>query len=49
MRIGIATDHGGFVLKEDLLVRLKKAGHEGSWCASRFDPGPLLGSTRSRR
>ena len=28
MRIGIATDHGGFALKEDLLVRLKKAGHE---------------------
>ena len=28
MRIGIATDHGGFVLKEDLLVRLKKADHE---------------------
>ena len=28
MRIGIATDHGGFVLKEDLLARLKKAGHE---------------------
>ena len=28
MRIGIATDHGGFVLKEDVLVRLKKAGHE---------------------
>ena len=28
MRIGIATDHGGFGLKEDLLVRLKKAGHE---------------------
>ena len=28
MRIGIATDHGGFELKEDLLVRLKKAGHE---------------------
>ena len=28
MRIGIATDHGGFVLKEDLLVRLKQAGHE---------------------
>jgi ribose 5-phosphate isomerase B len=28
MRIGIATDHGGFVLKQDLLVRLKKAGHE---------------------
>jgi ribose 5-phosphate isomerase B len=28
MRIGIATDHGGFGLKEDLLVRLKQAGHE---------------------
>ena len=28
MRIGIATDHGGFGLKEDLLARLKKAGHE---------------------
>ena len=28
MLIGIATDHGGFGLKEDLLVRLKKAGHE---------------------
>ena len=28
MRIGIATDHGGFILKEDLQVRLKKAGHE---------------------
>src|SRR6185436_17590175 len=28
MRIGIATDHGGFALKEDLLVRLRRAGHE---------------------
>jgi ribose 5-phosphate isomerase B len=28
MRIGIATDHGGFAIKEDLLLRLKKAGHE---------------------
>lgn len=28
MRIGIATDHGGFGLKEDLIVRLKAAGHE---------------------
>jgi ribose 5-phosphate isomerase B len=28
MLIGIATDHGGFGLKEDLLVRLKGAGHE---------------------
>jgi ribose 5-phosphate isomerase B len=28
MRIGIATDHGGFGLKEDLAARLKAAGHE---------------------
>ena len=28
MRVGIATDHGGFELKEDLAVRLKAAGHE---------------------
>ncbi|HEX4263693.1 MAG TPA: RpiB/LacA/LacB family sugar-phosphate isomerase [Verrucomicrobiae bacterium] len=28
MRIGIATDHGGFGLKQDLLTRLQSAGHE---------------------
>lgn len=28
MRVGIATDHGGFSLKEDLLARLKATGHE---------------------
>jgi len=28
MRIGIATDHGGFPLKEDLVARLRRAGHE---------------------
>ena len=28
MRIGIATDHGGFGLKEDLRKRLADAGHE---------------------
>ena len=28
MRIGIATDHGGFSLKEDLVARLRAAGHE---------------------
>jgi ribose 5-phosphate isomerase B len=27
MRIGIATDHGGFELKEDVRVRLHQAGH----------------------
>ena len=28
MRVGIATDHGGFGLKEELITRLKTAGHE---------------------
>jgi ribose 5-phosphate isomerase B len=28
MRIGIATDHGGFGLKEELLAHLRAAGHE---------------------
>ena len=28
MRVGIATDHGGFGLKEDLLAQLRAAGHE---------------------
>jgi ribose 5-phosphate isomerase B len=28
MRVGIATDHGGFGLKEDLLARLRAAEHE---------------------
>ncbi len=28
MRIGIATDHGGFALKQELLARLKATGHD---------------------
>ena len=28
MRVGIATDHGGFGLKEELLSQLRAAGHE---------------------
>ena len=28
MRVGIATDHGGFILKEELVGQLKAAGHE---------------------
>jgi len=28
MLLGLATDHGGFALKEDLLARLQAAGHE---------------------
>jgi len=27
MKIGIATDHGGFALKEDLVAKLNAAGH----------------------
>jgi ribose 5-phosphate isomerase B len=28
MRVGIATDHGGFSLKEELLTELRRAGYE---------------------
>jgi ribose 5-phosphate isomerase B len=28
MRVGIATDHGGFALKQELLAKLRAAGHE---------------------
>ena len=28
MRVGIATDHGGFGLKEELVTQLRNAGHE---------------------
>jgi ribose 5-phosphate isomerase B len=28
MRIGVATDHGGFGLKEELVAQLRAAGHE---------------------
>ena len=28
MRIGIATDHGGYPLKVEIMQRLEKAGHE---------------------
>jgi ribose 5-phosphate isomerase B len=28
MRVGIATDHGGFDLKEELVVHLREAGHD---------------------
>jgi ribose 5-phosphate isomerase B len=39
MRVGIATDHGGFALKEELLGRLRAAGHEVvDFGAHGFDP-----------
>jgi len=28
MKVGIATDHGGFALKEELLAKLNAAGHQ---------------------
>lgn len=28
MKVGIATDHGGFGLKEELSAQLRRAGHE---------------------
>lgn len=40
MRIGIAADHGGFGLKEDLMVRLERAGHKVvDFDAHRFETG----------
>jgi ribose 5-phosphate isomerase B len=39
MRIGIATDHGGFGLKEELFSRLYTAGHEvADFGAYNFNP-----------
>ena len=28
MRVGLATDHGGFALKEEMLAQLRLAGHD---------------------
>jgi ribose 5-phosphate isomerase B len=28
MRVGIATDHGGFTLKQELMTHLRQAGHD---------------------
>jgi ribose 5-phosphate isomerase B len=40
MRVGIATDHGGFRLKEDVVAHLRAAGHEVvDFGANRLDPG----------
>lgn len=39
MRVGVATDHGGFGLKEDLVARLRAVGHEVvDFGAHRLDP-----------
>jgi len=40
MRVGIATDHGGFSLKEELVAHLRAAGHEAvDFGAHRLEPG----------
>jgi ribose 5-phosphate isomerase B len=40
MRVGIATDHGGFGLKEDLVAHLEAAGHEVvDFGAHHLEPG----------
>src|SRR5215467_12623371 len=40
MKVGIATDHGGFGLKEELLTRLRANGHEvADFGASSLNPG----------
>jgi len=44
MRVGVATDHGGFALKEELAAKLRAAGHEvvdfGAHAASPGDDYP---------
>jgi ribose 5-phosphate isomerase B len=44
MRVGIATDHGGFGLKQELVVELRSAGHEvvdfGAYSLSADDDYP---------
>ena len=40
MRLGIATDHGGLSLKDELVTRLRAAGHEiVDFGAYALDPG----------
>jgi ribose 5-phosphate isomerase B len=40
MRLGIATDHGGLALKEELVAHLRAAGHEVvDFGAHSIDPG----------
>jgi ribose 5-phosphate isomerase B len=34
MRVGLATDHGGFALTEELLGRMRAAGHEVVDCGA---------------
>ena len=39
MRLGIATDHGGFALKESLVAQLRAAGHDVvDFGADKLDP-----------
>jgi ribose 5-phosphate isomerase B len=44
MRVGIATDHGGFELKEELAAYLREAGHEvidfGAYSVNQGDDYP---------
>jgi ribose 5-phosphate isomerase B len=43
MRVGIATYHGGFILKEELLVKLRAAGHEVvDFGAYELNPGTTI-------
>ncbi len=52
MRVGIATDHGGFALKENLVSRLRAVGHDvadvGAGALRPGEVGPGGGGPRAR-
>ncbi len=40
MKVGIAADHGGFGLKEELIAKLRATGHQVTDCgAHSLNPG----------
>ncbi len=51
MRVGIATDHGGFGLKEELVTQLRAAGYEviDFLCMGGRTVGPAVAWDPSRR
>jgi len=53
MRVGIATDHGGFGLKQEFVAHLRAAGHEvidfGAHSLNPTDDIPIFSCRRRAR